>query len=529
MCIKNFYTPKIRLKMTITFYLSVASKCVVLVNRSQIELLFTMYLYCPSMAIYILSILFSVLSCFKFSKISNFLTKEYYAYVLFFVRLLFVFLFIILTYMLIVYTFFFDSWLVVLLSLMDAAATRTVDTIALYLKFGVNTNPVGWAIFYTCFLASITSLIYIGDVDFLSKGSSVIYYCFFLICTWFMITTHNFLTMFLSFEFLFFASMIYLYTWKYGARMDRALGIVFSWTLFGSFLVLVGLGYAYSLFDTLDYQLLISKSYTSNEKLVLFLLFFIGFGVKIPLFPFHYWLTKIHVEAPAGFSMFLSGFLVKAAVYCIYQFSLVFMEETGQMLAIGWVLVTVLESSIKMWSQVDIKKLIAFSTIQEMGMIVFLLITLPVPGTTIHLTFIIMHGLLSTYMFFLVDKVQKIAQTRNITALAGLVDRFPILRFYIWVMLLLYSGLPLSVKFLVEWVVGYKLLVTVGGFGLVIFVFSFIFGAVGFMRCWLLILYGNPSTHLINCRGLDLNKKDILFCNLIIAILFLLNILVFIV
>jgi NADH-quinone oxidoreductase subunit M len=75
---------------------------------------------------------------------------------------------------------------------------------------------------------------------------------------------------------------------------------------------------------------------------------FLGFGVKIPVFPFHYWLTKIHVEAPAGFSIFLSGFLVKAALYCFYFFNLIFNFKLGVQLVTAVAVFGVIEASIKM-------------------------------------------------------------------------------------------------------------------------------------------------------------------------------------
>jgi len=57
------------------------------------------------------------------------------------------------------------------------------------------------------------------------------------------------------------------------------------------------------------------QSWEDSELFLISILFFIGFGVKIPIWPFHYWLTRVHVEASTGFSIFLSGFLVKAAVF----------------------------------------------------------------------------------------------------------------------------------------------------------------------------------------------------------------------
>jgi NADH:ubiquinone oxidoreductase subunit 4 (subunit M) len=58
-----------------------------------------------------------------------------------------------------------------------------------------------------------------------------------------------------------------------------------------------------------------SSTLNSENLAFISFLFFIGFGVKIPVWPFHYWLTRVHVEASTGFSIFLSGFLVKAAVF----------------------------------------------------------------------------------------------------------------------------------------------------------------------------------------------------------------------
>jgi len=90
------------------------------------------------------------------------------------------------------------------------------------------------------------------------------------------------------------------------------------------------------------------KNFTRLERNVLYLALFVGFGIKLPIFPFHYWLTKVHVEAPAGFSMFLSGFLVKTAYYCFYILSLIFSSLELNKIVFFWVCVCVVEASIKM-------------------------------------------------------------------------------------------------------------------------------------------------------------------------------------
>lgn len=98
-------------------------------------------------------------------------------------------------------------------------------------------------------------------------------------------------------------------------------------------------------------------------------LFFVGFGVKIPVWPFHYWLTRVHVESSTGFSIFLSGFLVKAAVFVCWKV----IANLGVVAAHpGFVLLclfSVLDGALKLATQTDVKKMVAFATVFEMGLI----------------------------------------------------------------------------------------------------------------------------------------------------------------
>jgi NADH-quinone oxidoreductase subunit M len=100
---------------------------------------------------------------------------------------------------------------------------------------------------------------------------------------------------------------------------------------------------------------------------LLFWLFFLGFGIKIPMWPFYYWLTKTHVEASSFFSMYLSGFLVKTAVFLFIKFYSLLSVYAYIDLFLALFVVGVVDSSIKMWHQVDLKKLIAYTTVQEMN------------------------------------------------------------------------------------------------------------------------------------------------------------------
>ena len=188
-------------------------------------------------------------------------------------------------------------------------------------------------------------------------------------------------------------------------------------------------------------------NYTIPAPIALLIVF--GFLVKVPTFPFFYWLAKTHVEAITSFSIFLSGFLVKLAVFGLYKFlpllptSVVSLAEVLSLLS--FVLATVLFTY-----QVDFKKLIAYATIQEMSLILlFLLITAGTKNHTVGL-FLVTHTVLSALMFTLNDFVYKRYNTRNFNALRGVGTAIPKFAMFIYTALLLFKGFPLTLKFIAE-------------------------------------------------------------------------------
>lgn len=257
------------------------------------------------------------------------------------------------------------------------------------------------------------------------------------------------------------------------------------------------------------------------EKIILSILIFIGFGVKVPVFPFHYWLTKIHVEAPAGFSIFLSGFLVKAALYCFYYFNVVLNFNVLTILTSIVAIIGILEASIKMWTQTDFKKLIAFATIQEMNLILFLLLNYQNLLEYSLLLFILIHGWLSTLMFFLVDIIQKKTSSRNIVTIGGLAYNFPELKAIIWFVILMFSGFPLTVKFLIEWQIFGNLMLQSKPVYLVVFVCVVAVGVVGFSKQLIIVLYGFPKYTV--SKNFTLSKRDKYLFYFIILVLIVLS------
>jgi NADH-quinone oxidoreductase subunit M len=223
-------------------------------------------------------------------------------------------------------------------------------------------------------IVTIISWVFLSERYLMKTFFFVVYFLVFIICTINMVYTTNVLVMFIFFEFIFLPSLFFVYQFGYSKKVEKTIAYLLLWTLTGSFIVLFGIIYLFSIYKTLDISNLNQINFSSYESFFLFFIFFFGFGIKIPLWPFHYWLTKVHVEAPTGFSIFLSGFLVKTAFFCLTYFFVIFNNKLTCLISSSIVIWGAIDASIRMWSSNDIKKLIAFATIQEMNLIMFLFI-----------------------------------------------------------------------------------------------------------------------------------------------------------
>lgn len=395
--------------------------------------------------------------------------------------------------------------------------TLAYQSVALKLPFFNHFSDV-----IVCLSMSVTiiSWAYLSERFMYKSHFYILYFYIFVLCTINMVYTTNLASMFVFFEFIFLPSLFFVYQFGYSKKVDKTINYLLKWTLTGSFIVLFSLVYVYTVSGSLSLYVLPYVSFSILEKNFLFFLFFIGFGVKIPVWPFYYWLTKVHVEAPAGFSIFLSGFLVKTAFFCLVYFVYLFQTYWLNILVCTILFWGVLDSSIRMWTCLDIKKLIAFATIQEMNLIMIFLFFLNSGDYLILNIFLFVHGLLSALFFFLVDQVQKKYNTRSILCLGGLEIFAPNLSSLIWSALLIFRGFPIFIKFFIEWELLNLLLVNFKLFGLFIFLLCSVFGVVGFFKTWLTVIYGQPVALV---SKYDIFKSDATVGFFLILSLFILS------
>lgn len=177
--------------------------------------------------------------------------------------------------------------------------------------------------------------------------------------------------------------------------------------------------------SSFDYSSSLAQGLPLAQQVPLLGALIVGFGIKVPIFPFHTWLPDAHVEASTPVSVLLAGVLLKLGTYGLVRFCLGLFPTAWLELApwlAGWAVVSVLYGSLAAIAQTDMKKMVAYSSVGHMGYILLACAAaspLSVVGTVFQM---VSHGLISALMFLLVGVVYKKTGTRDLTILRGLLS-----------------------------------------------------------------------------------------------------------
>jgi len=321
------------------------------------------------------------------------------------------------------------------------------------------------------------------------------------------IFTNNIILFFYLYELFLLPSIFLVYYLSPNKRSIIAVFYFLIWTQVGSFLIFLFLIIIIS-YTNVWYLINLEYFYISNFfKRILFILLFFGFGIKIPIWPFYYWLTKTHVEAPTFFSIYLSGFLVKTALYGFYKlFFFLFLDNLIFFFTI--LLFSVCDVSLKFFSQVDLKKLIAYSTVQEMNLM-FIGLLWGTKKSLIYVSlFSLTHTLLSTIFFFLVDVIYKRYYSRSIYNVSGIFVNYPLLCLCIIIACLNYNGFPFSLKFFLE-IFLFHTLIEINFLGTIIVLICLNWvGTINFTYIWFRSIFG-LQYNVVYLYNFDLLKKEL--------------------
>ena len=213
-----------------------------------------------------------------------------------------------------------------------------------------------------------------------------------------------------------------------GQRRVYAAFKFFLYTLLGSVLMLAAILFMIGSAHTSSIPELMTYHFSPAVQTWLWLAFFASFAVKMPMWPVHTWLPDAHVEAPTAGSVILAGILLKLGGYGFMRFSLPMFPDASHHFAplvFGLSVVAIVYTSLVAFRQVDIKKLIAYSSVAHMGFVTMGIVSGTVTGEQGALYQMLSHGVISGALFLCVGVVYDRMHTREIAFYGGLVNRMP--------------------------------------------------------------------------------------------------------
>jgi NADH-quinone oxidoreductase subunit M len=205
----------------------------------------------------------------------------------------------------------------------------------------------------------------------------------------------------------------------------------FLFTLFGSALMILSfLALYFKAGNTFDIPTLVHNAaqLPHGTQVLIFAGLFMGFAIKVPMFPFHTWLPDAHTEAPTVGSVILAAVLLKLGTYGFIRIAIPTLPDAARTWA-PWIgllaVIGIIYGALGCLAQRDLKRLIAFSSVAHMGFVMLGIATLTTYGINAAVFGMVAHGLITGMLFFLAGSIQERFGTREISRLGGMLTQVP--------------------------------------------------------------------------------------------------------
>ena len=292
------------------------------------------------------------------------------------------------------------------------------------------------------------------------------YYAFFLVLQTGMLGVFMSLDFFLFYVFweVMLVPMYFIIGVWGGSRKLYAAIKFFLYTLTGSVLLLLGILALYFRFHadtgtyTFDILQLMQHDWPFDLEFWVFWAFFVGFAIKVPMFPFHTWLPDAHVEAPTAGSVILAGVLLKMGTYGFLRFNLSMLPKASSDPWIVNVMITlsiiaIIYGALVSLMQRDMKKLIAYSSVSHLGFCTLGIFSLNFHGISGSVIQQVNHGISTGALFLLVGLIYERRHTREIKEFGGISNVMPVYATIFLIITMSSIGMPALNGFIGEFTI----------------------------------------------------------------------------
>lgn len=340
--------------------------------------------------------------------------------------------------------FFFKNYKYLITFLNLILITFLIKTINTNFLISINNNFLLDKISLIIIILSLirTLLIILSSSNYKNISLLIILILLFLILTF---SFKRLILFYISFEIILIPTLILIT--KNGNQPERLQAGIYLliYTILASLPLLIGILFIKNFSNFIFLQ---NSNFTTNFPLIFLLAFF----AKLPIFFFHLWLPKAHVEAPVEGSIILAAVLLKLGSYGIIRFLIIIINKINKFNY--WIIrlriIGATATSLNCIRQKDLKSLIAYSSVAHIGFLLSRMITLNKIGLYGSLIIIIGHGFSSSRLFLLVNIIYTKYHTRNIISFKGLINSFPNIIFWWFIFIAINISAPPSINLISE-------------------------------------------------------------------------------